>query len=301
MRIIRILGRNIADAGKSVVRNFSLSMASISCIAITLLVVAISGILTYNVRNFADLVAKDVTIVAFLETNVTSEQVVVIEDKIKSIANVNKDSLVYESKVEIANEMMKSSETYRQIMQNWKEKDNPLQDTIQVKVLDINKIGDTAKALKEISGIDIVKYGEGMIEQLISILELIKNISYGIVIALIVVTFFLIANTIKITIYSRKREIEIMRLVGASNINIKLPFIFEGLFLGILGSIIPIMATIYGYNYLYTSLNGQVFSPFIKLIPPMPFVFDISLILLGVGSFVGMFGSYGAVRKYLKI
>lgn len=301
MKIIRILGRNIADAGKSVVRNFSLSMASISCIAITLLVVAISGILTYNVRNFADLVAKDVTIVAFLETNVTSEQVVVIEDKIKSIANVNKDSLVYESKVEIANEMMKSSETYRQIMQNWKEKDNPLQDTIQVKVLDINKIGDTAKALKEISGIDIVKYGEGMIEQLISILELIKNISYGIVIALIVVTFFLIANTIKITIYSRKREIEIMRLVGASNINIKLPFIFEGLFLGILGSIIPIMATIYGYNYLYTSLNGQVFSPFIKLIPPMPFVFDISLILLGVGSFVGMFGSYGAVRKYLKI
>ena len=138
-------------------------------------------------------------------------------------------------------------------------------------------------------------------EQLISVFDTVKKITVGIVVALVLVTAFLIANTIKITIFSRKREIEIMRLVGASNTNIKIPFILEGLFLGILGSIIPIGVTIYGYTALYNNFNGQLFSPFIKLIQPQPFIYLVSLVLLGIGILVGMFGSYRAVRKYLKI
>lgn len=140
-----------------------------------------------------------------------------------------------------------------------------------------------------------------MVEQLISIFEVVRNISIGVVVALIVVTAFLITNTIKITIFSRRREIDIMRLVGASNLNIKIPFIFEGLFLGILGSIIPIIVTVYGYVALYNNFNGQLFSPFIKLVEPEPFVFLTSFILLAIGIIVGMYGSYRAVRKYLKI
>lgn len=92
-----------------------------------------------------------------------------------------------------------------------------------------------------------------------------------------------------------------MRLVGASNINIKIPFLFEGLFLGILGSIVPILITVYGYFALYTHFDGQVFSPFIKLIEPQPFVYYVSAFLLFVGMLVGMYGSWRAVRKYLKI
>ena len=140
-----------------------------------------------------------------------------------------------------------------------------------------------------------------MIEQLISIFDVVRKVCIAIVVALIIVTAFLIANTIKITIFSRKREIEIMRLVGASNLNIKIPFIFEGLFLGILGSIIPIVLTIYGYNALYENFDGQVFSPFIKLIQPEPFIYAVSGILVIIGILVGMFGSWRAVKKYLKI
>ena len=140
-----------------------------------------------------------------------------------------------------------------------------------------------------------------MVEQLVSVFNVIKNISYGVVISLIVVTAFLITNTIKITIFSRKREIEIMRLVGASNINIKTPFLFEGLFLGILGSIVPIFVTIFCYNALYVKFNGQVISPFIQLIEPLPFTYYVSLVLLGIGIIVGMFGSWQAVKKYLKV
>ena len=140
-----------------------------------------------------------------------------------------------------------------------------------------------------------------MVEQLVAVFDVIRKASLGVVIALILVTAFLIANTIKITITSRKREIEIMRLVGASNINIKLSFIFEGLLLGMFGSIIPIAATMYGYDAIYKHFGGHLFTQFIKMIEPTPFVYYSSLLLLAIGMIVGMFGSARAVRKYLKI
>ena len=299
MKAIRIFTRNIRDSFKSVFRNFSLSLASISCITITLIVVAISIILTYNVNNFATLVERDVTIVAFLDVDISNEGKQSVLTSIRKLDNI--ESVEFESKVQIMEEMMESSETFKNIMQNWDESTSPIQDTYLVKVKDINDIGKTAKEIEKITGVDIVKYGEGMVEQLVSIFEVVRKASILIVIALIVVTAFLITNTIKITIFSRRREIDIMRLVGASNINIKIPFIFEGLFLGILGSIIPIVATIYGYVAAYNNVGGHLFSPLIQLIEPQPFVYVTSLILLAIGILVGMFGSWRAVRKYLKI
>jgi cell division transport system permease protein len=299
MKLFRILGRNIRDAFISVVRNLSLSAASISSITITLIVVAISIILTYNVDNFSHLVEKDVTIVTFLDVDVSVEDIKLIELKIKRMENV--ESYIFQTKEEITKEMMESSETFKNIMQKWEDGENPLQDTFLVKVKEIDKISDVADELKNMQGVSIVKYGEGMIEQLIVVFEVVRQVSLFIVVALVVVTAFLISNTIKLAIFARKREIEIMRLVGASNSNIKIPFIIEGLFLGIIGSVIPIIATIYGYVSLYENFDGQLFSPFIKLVTPQPFIYLVSGILLSIGILVGMFGSWRAVRKYLKI
>ncbi len=299
MKAIRILGRNIRDSFKSVFRNFSLSLASISCITITLVVVAISIILSYNVNNFATLVERDVTIVAFLDVDISEEQIKVVEHEINQLSNI--ESVTFQSKFDITDEMMESSETYKNIMSSWTEEENPLQDTYLIKVTNIETIGDVAASIQEIEGVDIVKYGEGMVEQLVSVFDVVRHITYGVVIALILVTAFLISNTIKITITSRKREIDIMRLVGASNLNIKIPFVFEGLFLGIIGSIIPIIATTYGYTALYQNFNGQLFSPFIQLVKPEPFVYIVSIVLLVIGILVGMFGSWHAVKKHLKI
>ena len=299
MKAFRILSRNIRDSFQSVFRNFSLSLASISCITITLLVVSISMILSVNVNNFATLVEKDVTIVTFLDVNISDEKIKVVEQEIKRLSNI--ESITFQSKDEITEDMKSSSDTFKSIMDEWSEEENPLQDTYLVKVEDINKIASTAKKIKAIDGVDIIKYGEGMVEQLVSVFDVVRKICLGMVVALIIVTAFLISNTIKITIFSRKREIEIMRLVGASNLNIKIPFIFEGLFLGVIGSIIPIIATIYGYTVLFDNFNGQLFSPFIKLVEPQPFIFLLSGILVIIGILVGMFGSWRAVRKYLKI
>lgn len=299
MKTFRILGRNIRDAFKGVFRNFSLSLASISCITITLLVVSLSLILSANVNNIAKLIEEDVTIVAFLDANITEEESNEVLEKINKLDNI--DSVEFESKIEIAKEMKDSSEVYANIMNDWTDDENPLQSTYLVKVKDIEKIGTTANEIKKIEKVGTVKYGEGMVEQLVSVFKIVRNISLGTVIALIIVTVFLITNTIKITIYSRRREIEIMRLVGASNLNIKIPFVFEGLFLGILGAVIPIVGTCYAYSILYDKFNGKMFSEFIRLVEPMPFLYSVSGILLLIGMLVGMFGSWQAVRKYLKI
>jgi len=299
MKAIRVFFRNVRDSFKSVFRNFSLSLASISCITITLIVVAIAIVLSQNVNNFASLVEGDVTIVAFLKRDVSDDQTDVINSKINNLPYI--DSIVYKSKMELSNEMMESSDVFKSVMESWDENSTPIQATFQVKVKDINEIKYVADEISKMDGVDIVKYGEGMVEQLVSLFDIVRKISIGMVIALIIVTAFLITNTIKITIFSRKREIQIMRLVGASNINIKIPFILEGLFLGIMGSIIPILLSIFGYVKLYEQFDGQLFSPFIKLITPEPFVYLISIILLAIGICVGMFGSYTAVRKHLKV
>lgn len=140
-----------------------------------------------------------------------------------------------------------------------------------------------------------------MVDNLIIAFESAQKVSYGMVIALILVTVFLIINTIKLTIFSRKREISIMRLVGASNFTIKTPFIIEGMVLGMFGSIIPILTVCFGYVALYNHFDGYLYSRMISLIEPEPFIYMVSGIVLIIGIIVGMIGSASAVRKYLKI
>ena len=301
MKAFRILGRNIRDSFKSVYRNFSLSLASISCITITLIVVAVAIVLSLNINNFTKIVEKDVTIVAFLDVDITEDEIDEVYDEILSLDNVEMENVEFRDKMKISEEMMDSSDVFESIMKEWDREESPIQDTYQIKVTDINLINKTAEEIKDIENVDVVKYGEGMVEQLISAFDILRTGAIIAVIALILVTAFLITNTIKITIMSRKREIEIMRLVGASNINIKLPFLFEGLILGALGSVIPVFLTLYGYTALYNKFDGKLFSDFLRLIEPTPFIYYVSLLLVGIGIIVGMYGSSKAVRKYLKI
>ena len=299
MKFFRMLRRSIRDAFKSVFRNFSLSLASISCITITLIIVAISILITFNVQNFTTEMEKDLTIVIFLDTDTTEEEVNTVREKLENMANV--ESLTYQSKASVKEEMSKENEVFNEVMSSWSDENNPLKDTFQVKVKQVEKISDTAKRIERIDKVSSVKYGEGMVDNLIEAFDAAKKVSYGMVIALVLVTVFLIINTIKLTIFSRKREISIMRLVGASNFTIKTPFIIEGMVLGLLGSIIPILIVCFGYIALYNHFDGYLYSRMITLIEPEPFIYMVSGIVLVIGIIVGMIGSASAVRKYLKV
>ena len=299
MKPFRMLGRCIRDAFKSVIRNFSLSLASISCITITLIIVAIAVIASFNVQNFTKEIEKDMTIVVFLENDATEADVEEVKHKIDNISNVEK--YTFQSKVEIKKQMQSESEVFNKVLEEWDENERPLKDTFQVKVKDIEKISATAEKIHAFKKVSVVRYGEGMVEKMVTAFSSIEKVTYGIVIALVLVTIFLIINTIKLTISARKREISIMRLVGASNFTIKTPFIVEGMILGVFGSIVPIIISTYGYLAFYNHFDGHLFSELIQLIKPEPFIYTTSLIVLVIGIIVGMIGSASAVKKYLKV
>ena len=299
MKLFRMLGRSIRDALKSVIRNFSLSLASISCITITLIIVAVAIIASMNVQNFTKEIEKDMTIVVFLDNDTTEEETEEIAEKIKKLDNVSK--YTFQTKKEVKEQMQQESEVFNAVLENWKDEDSPLKDTFQVKVKDIEKIKSTATKIEKMKNVAVVRYGEGMVDQMVTAFTSIQKVTYGIVLALVLVTIFLIINTIKLTISATKREISIMRLVGASNFTIKTPFIIEGMILGMFGSIVPILITMFGYTAFYKHFNGHLFSELIKLILPEPFIYQTSLVVLGIGILVGMIGSASAVRKYLKV
>jgi len=263
------------------------------------MIVSFAILLSQNVNNFTSDIENDLTIVTFVKKDTEDEKIDELKKNLETIPNIK--DITYLSKDDVKEQMKSENETFAKIMDEWEEGENPLQAYFIITVDDIENIGETASTIKNLESVDIVKYGEGMVEDLISTFNIIKKVMLVVVIAFIFVTAFLISNTIKITIYSRKREIDIMRLVGTSNTVIKLPFIFEGLFLGAFGSIIPVLCTIYGYVFFYDKMGGVLFTQIISLIEPYNFVFRVSAMLLAIGSLVGMVGSYKAVRKYLKI
>ncbi|MBR2828517.1 MAG: permease-like cell division protein FtsX [Bacilli bacterium] len=299
MKPFRMLGRSIRDAVKSVIRNFTLSLASISCITITLIIVSVAIIASFNVQNFTKEIERDMTIVVFLSNEANEEDIKEVEKEIKKISNVEK--YTFQTKQEIKEQMQKESEVFNTVLDNWKDEDSPLKDTFQVKVKSVKTIGKTAKKIQNIKNVSVVRYGEGMVEKMVTAFSSLEKVAYGIVIALVIVTIFLIVNTIKLTISARKREISIMRLVGASNITIKMPFIIEGMILGLFGSVVPVLITTYGYLAFYRHFGGHLYSELIKLIEPEPFIYQASLMIIIIGIVVGMIGSAGAVKKYLKV
>lgn len=306
MRGFRTINRYFRDAFHGVFRNFSLSLASISCITITLIVVAFSLLLSMNVENFSESIRKDVTVVMFLKSDTTAEDVSKIKKELEGVSNIENSTIEFKSKADSALELKNGNDIFATTVDKWTDDTNPLLDSYMFKVKEIEEIDNTVKEVNNLpftkDKINNINYGEDIVHQMIVVFNVVRKICIVAVAALVLVTAFLIANTIKLAIYSRRREIEIMRLVGASNTSIKVPFILEGLFIGIIGSIIPILVTIFGYSTLYDFFGGKLFvSALAALIAPMPFVYNISGILVLIGILVGMIGSYQAVRKYLKI
>lgn len=301
MKGIRIFRRNVGSAIKSIFRNFSLSVASIVCTTITLIIVSLAIICSANVNNFTKELESTLTIIAFVDENATEEDIKSIKSRLLEIKNIKSDELLYKDKETVKQETIKADKDLALILGTWTEEDNFLRSEFFITVKDVSKLEETVESVKKIDNIVNVEYQEDVVEKMVPIFNIIKQITIAIIVGLIAVTIFLICNTIKLTIYARKTEIEIMRLVGISNFVIKLPFVIEGLFLGIIGAIVPIIVTIWGYTITFDKLEGYLYANFIKMIEPLPFTLMVSGLLIVIGAVVGMIGSYTTVRKHLKI
>lgn len=146
-----------------------------------------------------------------------------------------------------------------------------------------------------------VTYGKEEVSRLFKVVGVSRNIGIALIIGLLFTAMFLISNTIKITIFARRKEIEIMKLVGATNWFIRWPFFLEGLLLGVFGSVIPIALVLSTYQYVIGWVVPKVQGSFVSLLPYNPFVFQVSLVLIAIGAVIGVWGSLTSIRKFLRV
>ena len=301
MKLFRMIKNGIRDAFKSVIRNFSLSLASISCISITLIVVALALLVAFNVENFSNKVGDNVTIVTYLRLGATEEEIKDFEEYIGKIDNIQ-EGWVKQTPEDRKKQLIEENDFLSSVGNLIENENEVFHYRYDINVKDIKKIDDTKKDLLSNDLVDTAEYGDETISRMIKLFDFAGKLSIVVAIVLMIVTSFLIINTIKLTIFSRRREISIMRVVGASNITIKNPFIIEGFIIGLLGSVLPVIAVIVGYKEFYSRLDDGHFMTFwLEFIKPEPFIYLVSLIIIATGVLVGMFGSSRAVRKYLKV
>jgi cell division transport system permease protein len=295
---IRTLGRHTRESFKSLARNGWMTFASVSAVTVTLILVGVFFVIMMNLNQVAKNIEEDVVIRVHIDVTATDQDQKLLQNQIDNIPEVK--SIVYSSKETELDNMIKSmgeeGKAFKLI-----EQENPLNDVFIVKT---KKPTDTMMVANEIDAMEFtskVKYGQGHVEKLFKFIGASRNVGIALIIGLLFTAMFLISNTIKITIIARRREIQIMRLVGATNAFIRWPFFLEGLWLGILGAIVPISLISSAYFYAYDFLAPKLEGNFIQLISYKPFIYQVSAVLILMGALIGMWGSLMSVRKFLKI
>ncbi|HWJ78883.1 MAG TPA: permease-like cell division protein FtsX [Niallia sp.] len=294
----RTAGRHVKESFKSLLRNGWMTFASISAVTITLVLVGVFMVIMMNLNNVATSIEENVEIRVHIDIAATDKDRTVLEDQIKSLPEVQ--SVVFSPKGEELDNLITSLGDDGDAFKLF-EQDNPLNDVFVVKTKDPEDTLAVVHKIEKFNHAAKVKYGQGTVEKLFSAINISRNVGIVLIIGLLFTAMFLISNTIKITIVARRKEIEIMRLVGATNWFIRWPFFLEGMWLGIVGSIIPIAAVSGIYYYAYDYMIAKLAGSYVEILEFNPFVFQVSGLLLAMGAFIGIWGSVMSIRKFLKI
>lgn len=294
----RTTKRHLREGTKNIWRNGWMTIASVGAVTTTLILVAAFLMLMLNLNEIANNIEEDVEIKAFVNLTAEDAQIEELGQKIESVSGV--ESVAYSTKEEELNKLINGM---GEGGESWKlfEQDNPLNAAYIVKTDAPDDTFTVANKIEEMESIHKVTYGQETVQNLYSFNEYARTIGLVLIIGLVFTAIFLISNTIKITIIARKTEIGIMKLVGATNGFIRWPFFVEGLLLGVLGTIIPIAGVLGGYYYLYNNVSQFNKFEFINLLPFNPFAWQLSLLILAIGAFIGVWGSVMSVRKFLKV
>ena len=295
----RTLQRHFRESIKSLGRNGWMTFASISAVTVTLLIVGVFTLIMMNLNKLADDIENDVEIRVHID--IFEDEVAMKEAEEKLIAEISNmpdvTEVVYSTKEQELEGLVKNFGDELSLF----EQSNPLYNVLYVKATEPERTAQVAQAIDKLDYTYSVQYGEGKIEKLFEYLSVARNIGLVLILGLLFTAMFLISNTIRITIMARKDEIEIMKLVGATNSFVRIPFVLEGMWIGILGSIIPIGAIIAIYVNVYNNVARRIQGDLLELLPTTPLVYQVGLIVLAIGILIGIWGSFMSVRKFLKI
>lgn len=287
---------HIKSAFKSVFRHLAMSLSASSAVTITLTLLSAFLIIAQNVALFTENIESELRIHVVCDEEIQEqEELNRIENELSQINGVKR--VLYSSKEEEL-EMMINEKGEEFSM--FRGDQNPLSNAFFLYVDNGQSIDSISAKAGEIQGIKSIVNGGDSVTQMVDLFDTLRQVELVAVVILTLLAIFLIANSIKMTIYARTAEIAIMRNVGAANWFIKTPFVIEGMILGAIGAVIPSILTVYGYSFLYEGMGGQVVSELFSLKPVFPFTLEVVALLFGAGMLVGIIGSFISTTKYLR-
>lgn len=291
----RTLQRHMRESIKSLSRNGWMTFASVSAVTVTLLLIGVFFIIMMNLNQLADNIERDVEIKIVTKPEANERQVDRLIENVRSTEGVGE--IVHSTRDQ---ELEKLIESLGDELALYKQS-NPLGDALYVKAEDPKQTAALAKTLSTYDYIFDVEYGEGKVEKLFNVLKTGRNAGLLLILALLFTAMFLISNTIRLTIVARRTEIEIMKLVGATNSFVRIPFMLEGVWLGLFGAIVPMIIMTAAYTQLFKAWEPRLQNELFHLLHPLPFVLQLNGLLLFIAIFIGVWGSFMSVRKFLKV
>ncbi|MCD8506361.1 MAG: permease-like cell division protein FtsX [Alkalibacterium thalassium] len=292
----RTFWRHIKESFKSIKRNGWMTFAAVSAVAVTLLLVGSLIAILMNVNKLATDVEEDVSVRVYIDLAAEEEDQEALQQNLEELDEV--EQVVFSSRDD---ELSKVIGSYGDEFGLFEGDDNPLHDVFIVNTAAPEVTSDVADQTEDMNFVADVNYGGATADRLFEVMATVRNVGAVIIVALIFTAVFLIANTIRMTIFSRRTEIEIMKLVGATNWFIRWPFLIEGALIGFIGALIPVSIISYiylsGFDTIMTFLSGTYFA----LLAPNPFLVQLIALLLTIGVVIGSIGSSLSIRKFLKV
>lgn len=288
----------VKEGYENLKKHGSKTLSTMLIICATMLVLGIFIILFQNVNKNVETVRLEQGLQAFIEDNATEQEIEYMKDEISQIPNVQSVEYIDKDKAyEDAKDVFKGQEYFLEGL----DKVKIFPASFVVKFAKIEQSSAIKAAVEKVDGIYNVKYNESTIQAVISLSQIANVFLLGVGVVLLVVSVFIISNTIKLAVYSNKREIFIMRYIGATNKFIKTPFVVEGAIMGIVSAIISFILISIAYVVLYARLPqiGSTLGVF-GFMPYSTLWYQILIAYVLLGLFIGIFGSSISIKKYLK-
>ena len=294
---INTIGYFVSDAFRSLKRNKTISIASIITVFITFIVLGVFSLVAQNANLAISGVEDKIEIAVYLDDDISLDNQKEIQVKLAEQDGVK--DVTYLSKEEAYNDFKESTEDNEGMLQGYTLESNPFPASFVVKIDDSSKIDDIASAVEDMDGVEEVKNQQDLVSSISAFVKGIRYVGTVLFVILVAVSIFLIMNTTKLTVYSRRREVGIMKFVGATDWFIRWPFIIEGIVIGFFGALFAIFAIFGLYKYIISIVSSKML---IAQVVNISYVYTTMLweFLLG-GIVIGGIASYGALRKFLKV
>jgi cell division transport system permease protein len=286
----------ITEVAHSLRRNTWMSLASVGTVTVSLFVLGVFLILVLNMNRMASMLESQVQISVYLEDSVSDVDRRGLEHDIRNLQGIAHVDYVSrdEAKARLAERLGDQKYLLDALGDT-----NPLPDSFEVTVTQPDMVETAAKAIGEFPGIESTRYGQDVVQHLFDITRLMRIFGVALMLLLAAATVFIIANTIRLTVYARRKEVAIMKYVGATDWFIRWPFLLEGIVLGFVGGILAALAL----RSFYAAMAAKIYSTlaFFPLMPQYPFMNYVTLALLLAGMAIGATGSTVSLKRFLKV